>query len=94
MDPNHAGTYANQGGTYADLEKFALAIAEYDRAVNLSPGDARVLYGRTITFSLTGEHDRVLRDYDRAISLALYYADACNNRGITREGFHQYKDAV
>lgn len=94
MDPNYAGTCANRRNTYVDLEKFALAIAGHDRAVNPAPVDARAFYGRAIAFSLTGDHDRALRDYDRAISLAAYYADAYNNRGITCVGLQQCEGAV
>jgi len=94
MDPNYAGTYPNRRNICVDLEKFALAIADHDRAVNLAPVDARAFYGCAIAFSLTGNHDRALRDYDRAINLAAYYADAYNNRGITCVGLRQCEGAV
>ncbi|MEO0333923.1 MAG: tetratricopeptide repeat protein, partial [Bacteroidota bacterium] len=33
FDPNYALTYSNRGATYHDMEKYDLALADYQKAI-------------------------------------------------------------
>jgi tetratricopeptide (TPR) repeat protein len=77
--------YYNRGA--AKIEKGDLdgAIADYNRAIELNPKDARAYYNRGIAKRAKGDLDGAIADFSRAIELDPKYAIAYNNRGIAKD---------
>ncbi len=73
--------YYNRGA--AKIEKGDLdgAIADYNRAIELNPKDARAYNNRGIAKRAKGDLDGAIADYNRAIELDPKLAIAYNNRG-------------
>src|SRR5262249_33917397 len=59
----------------------AAALADYDRALKETPGDALALLGRGRAHLARGEHDRGLADLDEALRLCPDLAEAYVDRG-------------
>ena len=57
------------------------AIADYSRAVELSPDNTDAYIRRGVAKLSLGDHDGAIADFDRAIGLNPERADAYNNRG-------------
>ncbi|MEU8789985.1 tetratricopeptide repeat protein [Streptomyces sp. NPDC048643] len=49
--------------------EYERALAEYDRAIDIDPDEARVHYGRGVTHQLLGDHPAALAAFDRADEL-------------------------
>src|SRR3712207_7142190 len=41
LDPNHVAAYANRGNSYNEKSEYDRAIADYTRAIELNPNDAK-----------------------------------------------------
>ena len=59
-----------------------MALADYDRAIELDPDLAQAYYNRGNTYAELQEHAAALADYDRATELdpdlaQAYYSKAC-----------------
>jgi tetratricopeptide (TPR) repeat protein len=73
--------HSNRGLALAGLQRFAEAIASYDRALSLRPGEAEVLYNRgNALVALRRPHD-ALEAYERALLARPDHAEALCNRG-------------
>ncbi len=64
---------------------FAGAVADYSRAIALSPNAALAYYNRAWAHYLAGENIDALADADRAIALNARSATAFSTRGLIRE---------
>ena len=76
------------------------AIADFDRAIELSPDSAAAYYYRGRVKSELDDHDGTIADYDRAIELNLAieikpdYAEAYSNRGDAQIFLRDYDSAI
>jgi tetratricopeptide (TPR) repeat protein len=75
----------NLGNVYLASGDYDRAIAAYDKALQLNPGDADAYNNRGTAYGHKGDHDRAIADYDQAIRLQPDLAEAYNNRGIAFE---------
>jgi tetratricopeptide (TPR) repeat protein len=75
-DPTTAEEYSRRGATYASNHKLTEALADFDKAIALSPKESRYLYQRAETRFANGDRAGSLADLDRTISLSPDYADA------------------
>jgi tetratricopeptide (TPR) repeat protein len=73
--------HSNRGLALAGLQRFAEAIASYDRALSLRPGEAEVLYNRGNALLALGRPLDALDAYERALLARPDYAEALCNRG-------------
>ena len=73
--------YVNRGNVYDDLGEFELALADYDRAIEIDPGATTAYRNRGVAYHLHGGSELALADYDRAIELDPNYAKAYTGRG-------------
>jgi tetratricopeptide (TPR) repeat protein len=73
---------------------FERAIADYDEALRLDPGDGVAQMNRGIARQSQGNFDGAIADYDGAIERGLRTAQAYNNRGQARERKKQYGEAI
>ncbi len=70
--------YAERGRAYASRRDYALALADYDRALFESPDNAVLIFGRAVVQEKMGDRKAALASYDQAIQLeqtfdTLYY---------------------
>ncbi len=73
--------FSNRGDMYANQGQYDLAIAEYNRALELNPSDAEAFNNRGAMYINRGQHDLAIADFNRALELNPRYAMAYNNRG-------------
>lgn len=82
--PNHAPAYHNRGMAYRNRAKFALAIDDLTRAIELLP-DAYYIdityMERGIAFAQMGRFDEALRDLNEALAI-----DGTNGRAYYTKG--------
>lgn len=83
-DPLSADEHLRRGAAAAARHDFALALQEFNRACELSPGDATCFYERAGV--LEEQHDpvRAMKDLDQALRLKPDYADALLARARLR----------
>ena len=60
------------------------SLADYDRAIQLNPYNAKAYYNRGNAKSALGKNQEAIADYDRAIKLDSNFADAYYNRGLAK----------
>ena len=89
-----AETYFLRGYASYDLGLYNLAIANYDKAIQLEPNAANAYYNRGIAKDELGQHFAAISDYDKAIQLEPDYASAYNNRGVAKHKLGQYFAAI
>src|SRR5690348_8147182 len=79
--------YYDRALTHAKKGEHDLAAADFDKAIELSPQDARFYYGRGAFYSAgnaegKADLDRVIADYDQAMALDPQFVQAYVSRGI------------
>jgi Flp pilus assembly protein TadD len=62
-------TYANRGNSFYDLGRYSRAIADYDVALDLLPGDPVTLSNRGAAYLELGENELAFADLNEAIEL-------------------------
>ena len=77
-----APAYTNRGIAYEKKGEVDRAIADYNKAIKLSPKLAAAYYNRGLAYEKKGESDRAIADYNKAIALDPNDAAAYNNLGI------------
>ena len=71
--------YVSRGEIYLELKDRAKAIADFDRAVELSPEDADYRIDRAKAYRILGEKSKALRDYHKARALDEDYPVVLDN---------------
>ena len=79
---NLGNIYFTRGVLYARKQDHDRAIADYNEAVRLSPGDAQAFYNRALVHYRKRDADRAIADYSEATKLDPTYAVAFVNEGI------------
>jgi tetratricopeptide (TPR) repeat protein len=67
---------------YEQHHDFDRAIADYDQALRLTPGDADAFCGRACAYAQKGDYDRAIQDYDQALRINPTYIKALANRRL------------
>ena len=101
-DPNLLNAMYNRGLAYHKTGYYQMAIDDFTRVLNLSPGDVPAYLNRGNAFALSKQRTNAIDDYTKAIALdpangTLYFA-----RGITLQempdtldnGIEDFKKAV
>ena len=91
---NLAISYYNRGIFYYDKDDLDKAIADYSKAIELSPNYASAFNNRGNAFSAKGDLDRALADYDRAIEIDGKDPFRWNNRGLIWKKKSDYERAI
>ena len=73
--------YMNRGNAYDDSNQGPLALADYNRAVQLDPQNGETYYNRALYYQRQGDGDRALADYNQTIRLIPQEAAALVHRG-------------
>jgi tetratricopeptide (TPR) repeat protein len=77
-----AAAFINRGNVYAAARDIDRALADYSKAIELDPNEAKAFSNRGAAYQAEGEIERAFADYDEAIRLNPNGAAAFNNRGI------------
>ena len=89
-----AGDYNNRGLTYNTLKRYDEAIADYARAIELDPTDAKAFNNRGNAHKSLRRYDEALADFNQAIEFAPTFATIFNNRGNTYDALQRYEMAL
>jgi tetratricopeptide (TPR) repeat protein len=91
---NLADQYYNDGLNFSANGSYAEAVAAYDKAVFIYPGNADAWNNRGIALENLGRYSEAVSSYDKAVTLQPGYADAWFNRGVAFRKTGRYTDAV
>jgi tetratricopeptide (TPR) repeat protein len=89
-----AGDYNNRGNTYADLQQYEAALADYNRAIELNPKLVEAYTNRGALYADLQQYEQALADYNRAIELNPQFVGAYAGRGLTYHDLQQYEAAL
>ena len=89
-----AETYFRRGYACYDLGLYDLAIANYDKAIQLEPDYTEAYINRGIAKIRLGQHFAAISDYDKAIQLEPDYTEAYYNRGTAKMRLGQHFAAI
>jgi tetratricopeptide (TPR) repeat protein len=70
------------------------ALLDFDRAIDLNPGDANAYYKRANVHFDMGNYEMALADYSTAIELNPNYSDAYFNRGLAHTDMGNLQAAI
>jgi hypothetical protein len=84
----------SRGVAYGKLGNYALAISDFDRAIEINPKYADTYYNRGLTYRKLGNHRQALEDFDRAIEINPEYAEAYYNRGVVYAILRNERQAI
>jgi tetratricopeptide (TPR) repeat protein len=75
--------YRLRGLAYRDARNYREAIADYDRALQLQPGNAALLFERAGIYSSLQDYTRAIEDYDQSLQINPVNSKAHFLRGIS-----------
>jgi len=84
----------NKGFSLGKLGKPQEAIACYDRAIEIDPGDALAWNNKGITLAMLGKDQEAIACYDRALEINPEKVDAWNNKGIALGNLGKDQEAI
>ena len=79
--PSHESEFYARGMAHQELGNYDLAIADFDKALELDPRQSIVYVGRGNAYKQKKNYDRALADFDRAIQLEPDLSEAYFDRG-------------
>jgi len=83
-----------RGTAQAFLSQYEQAIADFDRAIQLDPQDAKAYSNRGAAYADLGQYEQAIADFDQAIQINPQYAEVYTNRGAAYAGLGQYEQAI
>ena len=89
-----AAQHLQDGKAFAAKSDFQKAIAEYDLAIKIEPGNGLLYFSRALAREKLGQVDEAIRDYDGVILLRVSPREAHFNRGTLFLSKNEYKAAV
>jgi uncharacterized protein (TIGR02145 family)/uncharacterized repeat protein (TIGR02543 family) len=86
--------YLESGDNNRRPADYDLAVAEFDKAIQLSQNNAEAYYGRGRAYLRKGDNSRAVADYSQAIRLNPKDAISYSNRGRAYARMNDYDNAV
>ena len=93
LRPDYADGHINVGLTYIEWEKYAEARGSLEKALSLSPGNARALYYLALVERREGHCDQEIADLQKVVAEYPKSRDARRELGISYYQQHRYTDA-
>jgi tetratricopeptide (TPR) repeat protein len=86
--------YIWRANCYALLGEYDVALQDYNRALELNPGDASGFHNRAVTHFHLGDHQAAIADYTQAIHIEPDLTIAYFNRAISHSSLGDHQAAV
>lgn len=86
--------YQARASAFSQYQQFDLALADFDRAVALSPADANARYNRAIAFERKGDFDSAITDLNESLRLQPSHPFVHYERGFVRLKQKDYDRAI
>jgi len=83
----------NRGNSRLRQGKFEEALADYNRAIEISPYEVDPFLNRGIAYEALGRLEEALTDYDRVLRLNPSDPAGWNNRGNALLGLRRFREA-
>jgi len=93
-EPRQPLAHRDLGNALQQMQRFAEALASYDKSLALKPDQSDLYNNRGIALTSLGRFDEALESYGRAITLKPDYAQAYNNRGTVLSGRGRAAEAL
>jgi len=94
LKSNFLQAYYNRGLAYSEKGEYKLAVADYNKAIELDLDNSAYLYSnRGLAYERKGDYVRSIEDYNKSIELDVDYARAYANRAISWKALKKYKKA-
>lgn len=93
LRPDYADGRINVGQTYIEWEKYSLARASLEKALALSPDNARALYYLALVERRERHSDREIADLQKVVEQYPLSRDARRELGISYYQGHRYQEA-
>ncbi|MEO1375512.1 MAG: tetratricopeptide repeat-containing serine protease family protein, partial [Cyanobacteria bacterium J06635_10] len=89
-----AAFYLNRGNLYKDRKKWNLAVADYNKAIQINPQHANAYYNRGLLYRNKKKWELAVADYNKAIQINPEFYQAYNSRGILYSDRKEWNLAV
>jgi tetratricopeptide (TPR) repeat protein len=89
-----AQPYVNRAKAFIDLEQYAKALTDSDRAISLNPTMSKAYVNRARVFIDQKQYDAALLDLKKSIALSPKFATAHNNLGVVYVEKGDYRRAI
>ncbi|HYD56928.1 MAG TPA: tetratricopeptide repeat protein [Burkholderiales bacterium] len=93
-DPKHQRAWTFAGFLQAQRNSYDAAIASFQRAVELRPGDADSLFNLGFALQHVGRHEEAIERFDRAIEANRFLDRAWYGAGISLDKLGRYEAAA
>ena len=81
-DPFASEALLRRGINYHNLHRYAEALADFDRALQLAPNLPELLFSRGFSYFAFGRPQQAISDFSRALELDAGYGRAYHRRGV------------
>ena len=92
--PISAVDYFYRGNSNSEKGRYAEAIADYTKAIQINPQDASAYYNRGNAYDNQGKYDLAIADFTKAIQLNPQLYEAYNDRGVDYSEQGKYDLAI
>lgn len=82
-DPNNVSALIERGNAYRDKKEYTLALADHNKAIELSASSGRAYLGRGMDYLALNQYEKALADFNQAITLNPELNEAYARRGET-----------
>ncbi|BBM82159.1 protein kinase domain-containing protein [Candidatus Uabimicrobium amorphum] len=93
-NPQDPRAYNNRGGIYYRLQKYELALADFNKAIQIKPSLATAYRNRANVYRDTQQHNLALKDYKKFIDLEPQDANGYIDRAALHHDMGQYQLAL
>ncbi len=95
LSPKDAEAYRFRADVYRKLERnYDKAIEDYNKALELDPGQVATYNNRGITWDLKGDYDKAISDFSKAMALAPNKSLYIINRAASWHRAKEYDNAI
>ncbi len=91
---NQATEKQEQGETEAAAELDALALADFEAAVENDPKRWKAVHNRGVSYAVSGDYEKAIEDFTRTIALKGDYPNAWFNRAEIRYELGRFDEAL
>ena len=85
---------SNVGNDYAKKGQYDQAISDFNKALEISPRDAKAYSNRGIAYKKKGQYDQAISDYNKALEINPRYPEAYFNKALTYDKMGRIREAI